>query len=111
MSLVILLGASLELLSATFLTLTLPLRISLVVAKIDCQLSKVVNGIPSRSQKVTRSRICQSHASPSMNYIIKSNKNVPFPARAKRRSVSEAAQRSEIPSPAYNRVGRMLSGN
>ena len=110
MSLVILLGASLELLSATFLTLTLPLRISLVVAKIDCQLSKVVNGIPSRSQKVTRSRICQSHASPSMNYI-KSNKNVPFPARAKRRSVSEAAQRSEIPSPAYNRVGRMLSGN
>lgn len=52
----LLLLASLELLSATLLTLTLPLRISLVVARIDDQLSNVVNGIPSRSQKVTRSR-------------------------------------------------------
>lgn len=59
----ILVLASLELLSATLLTLTLPLRISLVVAKIDAQLSKVVNGMPSRSQKVTRSKMrCQSHA-------------------------------------------------
>lgn len=35
---------------ATFLTLTWPLAISFVVARIDDQSSKTVNGMPSRSQ-------------------------------------------------------------
>ncbi len=36
--------------------------------------------------------------------------NIPFPALANRRSVSAAADKSETPSPAYNRVGRSSRG-
>lgn len=39
----------------TFLTETLPLKISFVVARIEDQFSKTVYGIPSRSQKVIKS--------------------------------------------------------
>ena len=71
-------------------------NMALVVARIDCQSSKTVKGMPSRSQYVMRSEGNQSSSGFAMHQIVSS----PWPFLANNRSVSFAADRSDTPSPA-----------
>lgn len=70
-------------------------KISLVVARIDCQFSKTVNGTPSRSQYVMRSTIDISASDTDNGFLC-----LPWPFFANNKSVSRAADKSETPSPA-----------
>jgi hypothetical protein len=78
----------------TCLTDFFPETISLTIAKIDDQSSKIVNGTFSLTQYDTRSI---THSAPFSCYF---KEDLPCPFFANKRSVSFAAERSETPSPA-----------